>query len=316
MLYEWQAAGHSLHGGLREMKKVAFGHFLVGSSMSLFLLAGSGAHAQVFQLSSTVEDSAQPSRPAPFTPYGSEQIVYDLKYVANRPFKLDLTDGLWIGGTAAVAGSLYGYREDIRDQVQDHRSESRSDFLNDVRTMGKGAFAPSLALAAFGASFLTQNNREKETALLLIESAALSQVGAFAGQTILASERPPDDSVRVFHYRGHGVSGDAALAASVIPPLQRQYLKVAPHDSTATVLSKWLATGLLYAGATLTAYQRVDSDSHWAPDAFLGMMTGLAVGNVLCEAHDKARPGRGQSQKQPWVLVTAMPGGVMVTFRY
>ena len=283
--------------------------------MGCFFAGEIVAHAQDLS-PSVVAEAAQPLNPPPSKPFGFQQLVYDLKYVAKRPFNLDLRDGLWITGTISVAGTLFAYRENIRDRVLEHQSENTTNILDDARMMGKGAFAPSLALAAFGASFLTGNDREKETALLLIESATLSQVGAFIGQTVIASERPPDTSVQIFRTGGHGVSGDAALAASVVPPLRRQYLRVTADDSTLAAVLKWSATALLYGGATLTAYQRVYSDSHWAPDAFLGMMTGLAVGEVLCEAHDKARRENEEALKRPRVTLGAMPGGLIVNVRF
>jgi hypothetical protein len=266
--------------------------------------------------SSVVVETTQPSNPSLTTPFGFQQVVYDLKYVAKRPFNLDLRDGLWIAGTFTVAGTLFAYRENIRDRVLDHHSENTTNILDDARIMSKGAFAPSLAIAAFGASFLTGNDREKETALLLLESATLSQVGAFIGQTVIASERPPDTSVQIFHIGGHGVSGDAALAASVVPSLRRQYLRVTADDSTLTAALKWAGTALLYGGAALAAYQRVYSDGHWAPDAFLGMMTGFAAGEVLCEAHDRARQERNQDEGPPRVTLGVMPGGLTLNVKF
>jgi hypothetical protein len=52
---------------------------------------------------------------------------------------------------------------------------------------------------------------------------------------------------------------------------------------------RWLkrgATGLLYAGAGLTALQRIDDDKHWAPDVFLGLVNGFTVGEMLCHARE------------------------------
>lgn len=297
------------------MKRTKFKILHAVAAIGFLWIIQTGAVAQDLA-SSTRAEPEQPSRPPPPTPYGFQQIIYDLNYLGKRPFHLDERDGLWIAGTFAMTGALYAYRENIRDWALKQQTENRSDFFNDVRIMGKGAFAPCLALAAYGASFLTNNDREKETAFLVIESAALSQAAALIGQTIIASERPPDESVRILHYGGHGVSGDAALAASVIPPLRRQYLRVMPDDSIEISVLKWAVSGLLYTGAALTAYQRIDSDSHWAPDAFLGMMAGLAVGNVLCESHDKAKQEREKREKQPRITLGAMPGGLMVHFRF
>lgn len=176
-------------------------------------------------------------RSAPVVPsnfYGFQQIAYDLKYIVKRPFHLDREDGLWLAGTGTAAAGLFAVREDISDWVLDHQNDTARNILDAARVMGSGGFAPTLALASYGASILTENDREKETALLLMESAALSQASAFVGQALIPSGRPTDGEVEAFRTRGHGVSGDAALAASIISPLRRQYLIVAPTDRPLT----------------------------------------------------------------------------------
>lgn len=228
------------------------------------------------------------SRPVPV--YGFRQIGFDAKYLFTRPFHMERKGRIKAAATAGTALALYVLRDSIRDEAQEHRNEDRDEFLQGVRTMGKGAFAPSLALVSYLSSFVTHNNREKETAFLLMESMAFTGLITAAGQFILASERPEDgDDIRFFRSGGHGISLDAALAASVVPPLRHQYLKVKPGDGKGRRFWKRTTTSLLYTGAALTAYQRVDQDKHWAPDAFLGMVTGLAVGEALCNAHDQIR---------------------------
>jgi hypothetical protein len=229
----------------------------------------------------------------PPEPYGLRRLGYDSRYLLSRPFNLNTGDKRRLGLTLVVAASLFAFREEIREVVQDTRSESRSDFLNEVRFMGHGRFSPALALSFYLSSFLTDNSREKETAQMLLESMAFSAAGAAAGSFVLASERPEQgDSVNFFSKDGHGVSLDAALAASVVEPLRCQYLRVKPDDSGWTRFWKRGGSGLLYAGATLTALQRIDDDKHWAPDVFLGVLTGLSVGRSLCEAHHKLESKR------------------------
>ena len=125
--------------------------------------------------------------------------------------------------------------------------------------------------------------------MLLLESMEYSAVTAYGGSFVLAAERPKQgESIRFLDTEGHGVSLDAALAASVVAPLRRQYLRVRPHDRPAMRAWKRTATVLLYGGAALTGYQRMDRDKHWAPDVFLGFVAGHRVGRTLCEAHEPA----------------------------
>jgi hypothetical protein len=233
--------------------------------------------------------------PVPTRPYGFRQLSFDTRYLVRRPAHLSRRDRWTLVAVGATAVGLYVLREDIREWAQDpdHRSSGLEDLLDGARNMGKGAFAPAVALGSYVAWTATREPRERETALLLLESAGLSAVAALAGSFVLAAERPEDgDSMHAFDTDGRGVSLDAALAASVIPPLRRQYLRVRPEDGGWRRAGKRTGTFLLYAGAILTAYQRIYDDKHWAPDAFLGSMTGLGVGTVLCEAHDARRPGR------------------------
>jgi len=222
----------------------------------------------------------------PAHPYGLRQIGLDARYLVTRPAGLDRSGWIKMALTVGTTGVLYLYREEIRDWVQDHRDPEREEFLDQVRVMGKGAFAPSLSLIAYGASFITRSPREKETAVLLLESMGFSALGVGIGQSVIATQRPYDGTdVDFFARRGHGVSGDAALAASVVPVLSRQYLTVYPGDRAGTRAWKVGAASLLYAGAFLTGYQRLDSDAHWAPDVFLGLVTGFTVGQMLCDSH-------------------------------
>src|SRR5437867_1058792 len=245
-----------------------------------------------FAEGSSFEPEAQGNRDL-LHPYGIRQIGLDARYLATRPLHLDRRGILKFAATAGTAGALFLLRNRIRDEAQEHRSDSRDRFLQDVRVMGKGAFAPSLASIAYGASFFTDDDREKETAVLLLESMAFTGAGVGLGQFALSSQRPDEGKeIRFFHGRGHGFSGDAGLAASVVPVLRRQYLTVRPEDQTARRFFKRVATGTLYAGAALTAYQRVNADKHWAPDAFLGMVTGLTVGETVVDSHDQARQRR------------------------
>ncbi len=236
------------------------------------------------------EESPPPGSPGPPRLYGFHQIGIDAKYLVFRPFHLDRGGRIKVAVTAGSAGALFLLRNRIRDYAQEHRSDARDRFLQQPRTMGKGAFAPSLSLLTYGASFLTHDDREKETSVLLLESMAFTGIGVGLGQFVLSSQRPEvGKEVHIFRWGGHGISGDAGLAASVVPILRRQYLKGKPQDNRALRFWKRTATGLLYAGAGLTAYQRINNDKHWAPDAFLGLVTGFSVGETLCDSHDKSR---------------------------
>lgn len=259
-------------------------------------------------LASTVVLAAPPPSPSP-VPYGFRQIGKDIRFLVTRPAHLDETDELHLFQTGFATAGLYLLRDDVREYAQEHQSPGTEQLLKNVRTMGKGAFAPSLALVFWLSSYGTGNPREKETSVLLLESVVFSYLGSAIGSFVIASERPEDGtSVRFFRTDGHGVSTDAAIAASVVQPLRRQYLRLEPDDGGWMRAWKVTASGLLYGGAALTAYQRIYDDKHWAPDAFLGVMTGLTVGDILCESHGLV------PERRVRVGASAVPGGVGLTF--
>jgi hypothetical protein len=240
-------------------------------------------------------------------PYGFRQIAEDARYLSTRPFRLDRRGAVKLSAAAGTAGVLFLFRNRIRDAAQEHRTEDRDRILDGARTMGKGGIAPAVAGIAWLVSLATRNEREKETAVMVLESMGFTALGVGIGQTVLASERPIEgNGIDYFRRGGHGFSGDAGLAASIVAPLRCQYLTVDGDDTGGVRFWKRTAVGLLYAGAALTAAQRVNKDRHWAPDAFLGTATGLAVGGALCDAHEKFRAGRMR------VRVTPGPGGLAV----
>jgi hypothetical protein len=259
--------------------------------------------------SQSISPDTERTERVPEKPFGWKQFRFDLSYVARKPAHLDAREKRVVVGVAGTTGLLYVFRKDIQEAWHENSSESRTDFLDSARFMGGAAFAPSVALAAYLASFVTHNEREKETAQLVLESMALSGLGATIGQFVLATERPEDgDAIRFFHTDGHGVSGDVAFAASIIPPLRRQYLRVRPEDSVGRRILKHGISALLYSGMVFTALQRIDADQHWAPDVFLGMVMGLGVGRTLGQAHDEAHMRRSR------LAFSVLPRGVAVTW--
>ena len=218
------------------------------------------------------------------------QVRNDFRRLFTRPFQLRGRKWILPAELAAGAVAAYAVRDEVREEIQEDQSRSRSDFLQDVRVLGKGGFGPALAgvLAIIGS--VRDSAREKQTALLLIESFAGSAVYAAVGSTVLAAERPEDgDSVTFIDTDGHGVSLDTALAASLIAPLDRAYFKPRPGESGAHKFWRRSGRSLLYFLPGLVALQRLDQDKHWLPDVYLGYITGLFVGRTLAAGYENRR---------------------------
>jgi hypothetical protein len=255
-------------------------------------------------------DEGKPQQEPEVKAFGLRRLGYDARYLLRRPCDIDHSDRKRLAATFMTTGGLYLLRDEIREFAAKNRGESRSRFLEDIRWMGKGRASATLALGFLLLSAATDNDREKETAQMLLESAAFSALLAGAGSVVLATERPEDgDAIRFFDTSGRGVSVDAAVAAALVEPLRCQYLYARSDDSRAARFWKRVGSGFLYTCAGLVAYQRIDADKHWAPDAFLGMMTGLAVGRTLCEAH-------GRTGSSPRIAAWPTPGGAYLSVSF
>jgi hypothetical protein len=104
---------------------------------------------------------------------------------------------------------------------------------------------------------------------MLLESMGYSGAAAGIGQYVLASDRPSTGSdVNFFANHGHGISGDAALAAAISAPLHAQYLVPQPGDSSAVRFWKRAGTGLVYGVPMLVACPACEQRSPLCPDAF------------------------------------------------
>lgn len=265
---------------------------------------------------STAPSATSPSEPPPdplLAPFAPSAWGRDARFLLTSPSRWDQTDALWAFGAAWTTYALHAHREEIREWALRTRSDDRSHVLDAARNMGKAAVPPTVALIAGLVALKTRDPRETTTSALVLESAAWSAAFTAVGQFVLDTERPRDgDAVRLFQCCGHGVSLDAALAASIVPVLRRQYLVVTPADSRGARAGKRIAVVALYAGAVLTAAQRVDADAHWASDAFLGLVTGLYVGETLCDA--RGLPGGGRRR---WSAGPSPDGrGVTVLIRW
>jgi hypothetical protein len=216
---------------------------------------------------------------------------------------------------------LFGLREEIRDGVHDEGDDSASPAASGARKLfSKGIAIPVAALAFASAGRFRRDSPRTETAQILLESGLWSTVYAAGGSFVLASERPRDgESVRLFSSSGHGVSLDVALAAALAAPIVRRYLRAGPETSRGRRAGLALARAGLYSGVALTALQRLQSDAHWAPDAFLGAAGGFGIGYALCDAHEPPRdrsaflsPRAAELDAQARPRFIPLPGGVGV----
>ncbi len=260
---------------------------------------------------STVAGGADPPK-GPDAPLSWRQAGRDTRYVFTRPWHLDRrgwTRVAWVAGTTAA---LYLVREEVRDAAQSNRHETLESILDGARNMGKGASVPAVALGFYLSGRLGGSGYRVETAHILLESASISFFMAGAGSTVLAAERPEEgDSVHLLDTDGHGVSGDVAIAASMLAPIVDRHLRVTPQDSRGRRFWKRFGAWGLHGMAGMVALQRIHSNDHYLPDVFLGYANGLTMGRLIVQS----RRGGGEWRDRPGrMTVRPAPGGLRIAW--
>ncbi len=181
--------------------------------------------------------------------------------------------------TLGVAAALFSVDGEVRDEVQENRSSGGDDLSRAARSFGEVEYA----LPALGAFYLYgrfgEDAKAAETALLSLESIAVSGFISGAVKVLAHRDRPnTGHSSDIWHGPGLSTS-DSDLSF--------------PSRHSATVFSAAAVIATEYSGnryippaaygiATLSALSRVNDDEHWLSDVFFGSAVGYFTARAIC----------------------------------
>lgn len=232
--------------------------------------------------------------------------LYNVPRFVTAPARFDTGDWIKAGAFVAVLGGAYLADERLHKFFKGHTSGATDDLaaigyrLGDTKTIVAGA------AAGYAAGYMLDDRRMRETALLVLQSWALSAGASEGLKRLIGRERPSStDTHDDFDFLGGNgkslPSGHAVNAFSAATVIAEQY------DDTV-----WVAP-VAYGLAGLVAWSRLNDSAHWTSDVVLGAGLGYAVGKVVTHFS----PFREQTGMTTMPLPVSGPGGgVQLGFRF
>lgn len=208
-------------------------------------------------------------------------IVEDFKYLATSPTRLDAKSALLTLGAVGVGVGLYFADENIRDFFQDHQNS----FFDGLAPFAEkpGYWPAGLGFLALygGSGYLMKNEKMQETSFLAFESFLVANSISVSVKYATGRARPKRDkgskSFNPFSFKTSDTafpSGHTTTAFSLASVFADEYA------------NPWVGV-LAYGLASLTAWERLYDDKHWASDVWAGFILGTVVGKSVVYLHKK-----------------------------
>ena len=244
---------------------------------------------------------------------GLRSLAGDAWATVSWPGQMDRNDVWKFGGTLAVGGALFAMDQEISDWV--HRNDG-AEFLRQLRETGE--FVEPMGLmgktnpywvAGMTLAWATRQARMERIFQELLFSHWIAGAVRNAGEFVLGRRRPDEGITGAYgsfepygpreFNPGDGTSLPSGHASTVV-----QVAAVLAHH-----IDRWPATVALYTLAGTVAYQRVQSDKHWASDVWIGSAVGWGVAQIVIRRHE---PGRAVSGVSVIPSIDPATGGVGV----
>jgi membrane-associated phospholipid phosphatase len=232
-------------------------------------------------------------------------VFWDIPRFFTAPTRFDTEDWIKTGAFVAAAGAAFAADEDLRRFFRHNRSQIGDSIAAIGYRLGDGKTILGASALAYGAGYAAGDVKSRETALLVLQSWALT-AGATEGVKQLAGRKRPGSTDDHAKFEGPGGSeksfwsGHAANAFSTAAVIAEQY-----HDNP------WVAP-VAYGLAGLVAWSRLNDNAHWASDVVVGAGFGYAVGKLV--THFSPFRDQPEMSLMPWGLPGG--GGLQLGFRF
>lgn len=236
-----------------------------------------------------VTEAAAPAEPADVDSLNLNYLkgyVSDAGKLVTAPVSWDKKDWLKVGVVAGVTASLFLVDKNVKSFAQSHQSGVASKFAMVGNDLGNSLYTLPPLGAFYLYGYLADDHKARRTALLAVESFALSGIMTEGLKTLVHRHRPnAGDSSTSFDGPKLSLknvsfsSGHTASAFSMATVFAEEY-KDNPY-----------VPPIAYGLATLTGLSRIYSNEHWSSDVFLGGVIGYFTSKALLSYHkeDKNR---------------------------
>lgn len=207
-------------------------------------------------------------------------VCKDAKHILTAPLHWKQKDMVRFSILSVSTFELMLMDKDLQKAVQRNRTSCTDRISN--WTSHYTNRSVNLTIGGFYLCGLVFNDRKcKETALLCLESLALSKGITISLKHIVGRTRPFGDK-GAFHFD-----------PLKFPPPSYSQSFPSDHATTAFAVSSviaelyksWMMKSLAYGSATLIAWGRVNNNVHFVSDIFWGGVIGISVGRCLVKFH-------------------------------
>lgn len=205
--------------------------------------------------------------------------------VLASPFSWKPVEFLGCAAVLGAVGLVYAHDADIQDWAQERRTPGSNSLMSVMENGGDAAYLTALMAGIYLAGEVAPSRGLRKTAVLGLESLAVSGAVVLTLKCLLGRARPelglPANHFRPFTLKAGYLSLPSGHAASAF----------AVATSIACRTDGFVADALLYGLAGIVAVSRVHDNKHWASDVLLGAVLGHVVALKIADLNREAESG-------------------------
>jgi len=292
-VFAWATLGHAETLDSTRPAKYFFSDLSTSASFKnepVFLcgddcLSGRAVLAKRSQRKSSVRKVSNRSNPRPDLELNTDyffDILSDTKYIFLSPLRWQARDWLKASLVLGTTGVFFALDDEIRDFIQDERSTTTDDIASIFEPFGNGGYTFGGLVGFYLYGHFFENSKAERTALLAVESFAVTGIFTFALKFSTGRVRPQSarDSGE---WNGPSLddvsfpSGHTSSAFAIATVLASEYKN-----------NPWVPP-VAYGLAGLTGLSRLNDNKHWASDVFLGGALGYFIAKTVLKLHSNKK---------------------------